>query len=167
MKHVLDDLMGVREYRERSAGTELCARKAECREAEEAETGKRKELADYGTWRRGKEETLFRRVANRLVRTGDLEAFRHGVRFLREREAALEEELAKAEKARRAAQEKVDKARDAYFLAFREKRKIEEHRNAWREERARELERRDEREMEEYGKVPGGFASEEDDEEDF
>lgn len=167
MKHVLDDLMGVRAHRERSAGMELRARKAECREAEEAETGKRKELADYGIWRRGKEEALFRRVANRLVRTGDLETFRHGVRFLREREAILGEELAKAEEALRAAREEVDRARDAYFLTLREKRKIEEHRNAWREERAREIERQDEGEMEEYGKVLRGFASEEDDEEDF
>jgi hypothetical protein len=167
MKHVLDDLMGVRAHRERSAGMELRARKAECREAEEAETEKRKELADYGTWRRGKEETLFRRVANRLVRTGDLEAFRHKVRFLREKEAVLGEELAKAEEARRAAREKADGARDAYFLTVREKRKIEEHRNAWREERAREIERLDEREMEEYGKIPRGFDSGEEDEEDF
>lgn len=167
MKGVLENLMGVREFRERSAGRELCARKAEHREAEGIEARKRKDLAEYRLRRKKKEETLYRRVMNRPIQAKDLEDLRLRVRFLREEEIALGERLLEAEKARREAGEKVERARDLYFLSVREKQKIEEHRNVARDEGAREIERLEEKELEEYGKALSGFGSEEENDEDI
>jgi len=153
MKYVLQDLLRVREFRETAAGSEVKKKKSRFDHAQRTVTEKEKALSDYHTWRLEKEDSLYDEIANRLVTLKDLDDLKMNIALLREKETALENDLLEAQKALNLAAEELEEAKDAFRLAIREKRKIEEHKTIWIGEAVKEEERAQDKEMEEFQKM--------------
>jgi type III secretion protein O len=150
MKYVLEELRRVREFRETSAANDVMVRKNLLDEAALKVDLKAKELADYHAWRPERERELFEEIKNRKVELKSLDDLKLNIAQLREKEAALENELIESERDLDAAKEALDEAKKIFRAATLEKNKIEEHKKVWVSETAKEMERFQDLEMEEF-----------------
>ncbi len=99
------------------------------------------------------EQQLYRELCERLVRLRDIEDVQLSVAGLRQREAAQQQALERAEQAQREQDEKLVSARAAHQEAARQKSKFVDLARNWDQLQMREAERREDLEMEEAASV--------------
>lgn len=129
--YALQDLLRVRKFREDRAASEVGAAKRAQEECAAVEERKRKESAEYKTWREKRENVLYDGVLGREVRVGELENLKTDVLALREKELLMEQAVLEAQAAERKASETLKQARREHSIKVKDRRKIEEHRKAW------------------------------------
>jgi type III secretion protein O len=142
----------VRKLREDAAETEYAAARAALLEASEKSAARAKALEDYILWRQEEEERRYQSIMRKDMSRKDLDEFKAGLGELRDRESSLAEELALAQKAEEDALKAQEQALEKLRRARKETEKISAHKEIWLAEEAREAERREDLEMEEFSK---------------
>ena len=131
------------------------------------EEQKKKEFQDYHIWRIQKENSLYEGIRNKLVRLQDLDALRQKIALLRERELALKKDIMEAEKEKEKALAELNKSKEQLRQSMKEHEKILEHKKMWLENMRKEMERRQEIELEEFKTKIFDYLGESDDDEDY
>lgn len=150
MKYPLEDLLRVRQFREDSAAAEVTARRSALERAEEALEDARRELAEYADWRVKREEEMYQELMQKTVQKSAFDDLKLNIDRLRTREVSLEENCFEKEKAIEAATVALDEAQASYQLTVRDRQKIDEHKDHWAQEMAREVEYNQEKELEDF-----------------
>ena len=151
----------VRQLREEAAALEYSAREKALQAARRETLVRRKALEDYLVWRKEEEDRRYRDILGRELSQKDMDEFKDGVAVLREKDNVLLEAVEEARKAEEEAAGRRDEAAEALKQRRKDKEKIDSHREIWVIGEAREAERREDLEMEEFAKKPG--QEEEDD----
>jgi len=111
---------------------------------------RQKALEDYLVWREKEEDRRYREILGKELSHLELDAFKAGVAALREKDHVLMEAVDEARKAEEDAAKSRDKAAETLKQCRKDKEKIGEHRKIWQAGEARETERREDLEMEEF-----------------
>jgi type III secretion protein O len=150
MAYPLADLLSVRDFRAESAAQAMQAASLALRAAEAALARQEGALAAYRTWRAGETGRRYRDIMGRHLAMDALKTFRAGLSMLTDLE--LEKETARDEAARalEAARESTAAARSAWRKAERDRHKIRHDREEWQKMAAKDAERLEELEMEEF-----------------
>ena len=145
---MLDDLLKVKKLREDDAISELARAESDLERKVAAHESKQRERSDYDTWRIAEEEHLYRDIQGKEVSVDDLEELRERIASLRQRGLQLEEEVERAAHEVERARNTVAEARRARVVAYKEVTKFDEYNRILVDERRRDLERREEAELE-------------------
>ena len=160
MRYILEDLLKIRETRVDTAKAEVKTKEYRYEQAVKKVEQKKKELQDYHIWRIQKESALYEGIKNKLVRLKDLDALRQHIALLRERELALKKAIIEAEKEKEETLLELNKSKEQLRQAIKEHEKILEHKKRWLEDIKKEMERKQEIELEEF-KAKIAYYSEE------
>lgn len=148
MRYALQDLLDIRERRERAASEKVVKQRHRVSDAVRSVEGRKEELMQYHDWRLGEEESLFGGVIGRRIRVRQLEQVRNTISWLREGELMYEKKVTEAEIALESERKALTEAQQKQQAANRDLQKIEEHEQIWLEEWTREQEVILERELE-------------------
>jgi len=159
----LAPLARVRQLREDAATTEYSAREKAFLAARQETLVRRKALEDYLAWRKEEEDRRYRDILGKELSRKEMDEFKTGVAALREKENVLMEAVDEALKAEEEAARRRDEAAETLKRRRKDKEKIDEHRKIWRLGEAREAERREDLEMEEFTDAKRPEMSEESD----
>lgn len=153
----LAPLARIRRLREDAAVMECAAREKALLAARQETLARRKILEDYLVWRKKEEDRRYQEILGKEMSRQDLDVFKSGVAALREKDNALLEAVEEACRAEEEAARRRDDAAKTLKLRRKDKEKIDVHREIWRVGEAREAERREDLEMEEFtgAKRPG------------
>jgi type III secretion protein O len=153
MKYALQDLLRVRDFREENASREVRVKQHQLNEAIKTLEQKKKEVEEYRIWRVEKEVSLYDEIINKIVGMEKLDELKLTIARLREREAELEKEVLDAQKAKETAEKNLEKAKESYAAAVKDKKKIETHKEIWTDEMLKEADAALEKEMEDFRTV--------------
>lgn len=148
--YILEDMLGVRRLREDAATKQLVKQKEIVAMAERCLEQRQQDLDSYGVWRVRRESELFDEIIDHTISSHDLEDLRFRVQKLRDKESTLRSEVIEAEEKLKTATQDLERARQRYSEAYRERGKLDEHRAAWMQEASREQELREEKEAEDF-----------------
>ena len=146
----LAPLSRVRQLREESAATEYAAREKIVLAARQETQARRKTLKEYVAWREEEEDRRYREILGQELSRKEMDAFKAGVANLQEKENVLTEAVEEALKAEEEAARYRDESAQILKLCRKDTRKIDEHWEIWRVGEARELDRLENLEMEEF-----------------
>ncbi len=146
----LRDLLRIRELRENAAAGEMARKRHDLQAAEQTLEDRKAELRDYIAWRYREEDRLYAEVKGKAVHGRELEAYRDRIVEMRQYQPILEEKVTKAEEFREQAEKALERAREAFQQAVKEKMKLEEHRKRWLHEQTRLLSLEQDKELEEF-----------------
>lgn len=150
---VFRDLLAIKAFRENQAeGAVRVERQAlaDARAAREAAEVLLARLLREGL---ETEHALYRDLCSRIVKLREIENVQLSVAGLRQREAAQQDAVAAAERVQEAQNQKLDAARAAHQEASRQKSKFVDLARNYAEAQVRELERKEDLEMEEAASV--------------
>ena len=150
MAYPLAPLARIRRLREEAAAAERSAREKALLAARQETLARRKALEDYLAWRKEEEDRRYREILGTEMSRREMDVFKSGVAALREKDNVLMEALEAARKAEEEAARRRDEAAETLKRRRKDKEKIEAHREIWRVGEAREAERREDLEMEEF-----------------
>ena len=146
----LAPLARVRQLREEAAVMEYSAREQALVKARQETLERRKALEEYLVWRKEEEDRRYREILGQELSRKEMDAFKAGVAVLREKDIVLMEALEEARKTEEEAARLKDEAAEILKQRRKDKEKIDAHREIWRTGEAREAERREDLEMEEF-----------------
>ncbi|MDB2384691.1 type III secretion protein [Endozoicomonas sp.] len=151
---MLHELLKVKEIREKSAHDEVVKRRRLLEEAQQEQKDKEQALEDYIDWRCKEEQTLYDNILNTDVRQHDLDFLKQKVAAMREKDAELEQAVEVAKNHVLEAEEALKEAKEAHYKAMQAVEKFESFTKALDEEAAKEAERLEDIEMEEFSVRP-------------
>ena len=131
MNYILEDLMIIREHREKYALNRMLQARKSLREAKDTAQKKAKDLSDFTKWRKKEENRLFEAIKRKYKKIIHLNQYNQSLDALVLEQEKLVEQLDQAEQQVKQAREEDRKAYEQYMLRHREKRKLEEHRENW------------------------------------
>ena len=146
----LAPLARVRQLREEAAATEYSASEKALLAAREETLARRKALEDYLVWRTEEEDRRYQEILGKEMTRREMDVFKTGIAALREKDAILIEAVEEARKAEEEAARRRDEAVETLRQCRKDKEKIGIHQDVWLLEEAREAERREDLEMEEF-----------------
>ena len=152
MKTLLDDILRVKKFHESAAEREVHLQQFRVEEAAKKVQEAEKAVKAYHEWRVKREDQLYNAVEKRQVRVQTLEDLKMKIGQLRMKELSLEEDARAAESERVAAVKELEEAKARHVTAVREKDKIRELVEKEALVLAKEAERREEAEMEEFSR---------------
>ncbi|HYC37705.1 MAG TPA: YscO family type III secretion system apparatus protein [Usitatibacter sp.] len=150
---IFTELLRIAGFRENKAEMELSRTRSEVATAHEQEEQARRRVHEFAAFAERREREMYAELCTRLVRLRELEDVQFGVLELRDGERRREAELEAARKALQQATAALEAAREVHRLASRMKEKFVELAGSYDEERARELQRVEDMEMEEVHRV--------------
>jgi type III secretion protein O len=131
MKYILEDLLKIRRLREDEKQKDLKVKKNELEDAIRLLEDKKTELANYIKWRINRENELYNAVINTKVTLTELDDLKTAIFILKEKDLILQKNILDAEQMKKQAEENLNQARIAYNKAFKETKKIVEHKKMW------------------------------------
>ncbi|MEJ2639035.1 MAG: YscO family type III secretion system apparatus protein [Desulfosarcinaceae bacterium] len=156
MTDPLQQLMTVRDLRERKAQNRVARGKARLEQAR-AEKGRRtEELVAFQNWRLEEERRQVAALTGQTASVQDLLCFRSRIDGLRADQAARAHRVAEAADQVHAAEADLQTARRAHTKAFRQREKIRSQRERWQAKERREMERAAENELDACGRAVHG-----------
>jgi len=150
---IFRDLLAIKSFRESQAEAAVRVQREalrEAREAREAAEALLKRLLREGL---DHEMALYRDLCARIVRLREIEDVQLAVAGLRQREAAQQDAVSAAQQHQNRATQQLDAARAAHEEASRQKSKFVDLSRNFAEAQLRELERKEDLEMEEAASV--------------
>jgi hypothetical protein len=148
--YLLQDLVRVRQHREEQASEAVARARRLLKDAQARLTQAQKDLADYTVWRVQEERRRLDALMRRVLKLGELSDARQDIALLREREFEFVDQVTQAEAAVTKAETHLDECRQRHAQAVRDLEKLLEHRTLWQRERAQEMERAEDIELEEF-----------------
>lgn len=149
-KYPLQALLNVRQYREKNAQNAVRQAENAYKECAEQCQKQAEAVQSYHTWRLAEEERKYDEIMGTCLTAEELDNFKQYFSKLKEKELALEEELAKLEKQKQAAKEQIAVKREEFKTAKKNTAKIEAHQKIWKQEEKKEQERKEDLEAEEF-----------------
>lgn len=148
--YALQNMLRIRRRREERAGKELVTARRSRDEAEQALEESRRRLTAFRAEKVERSNRLYAAVIGQVVRREALDRLKEELALLEERQVQLGEAVAQAEKTLEEREKSAEQAHRRYIEENRNVMKIESHKSSWEEEEAKELERRQDAEMEEF-----------------
>jgi hypothetical protein len=133
MKYILDDLMTIRDHREKEALSRILKARKILEDAKRSAEEKTEELISFARWRVNEEKRLFDEIKNTIQRRCYLDYFLQSVDELKEKQNILKKQLIRAKQCIAQAEDEVQKANKVYAMRHREKKKLQEHKQKWRQ----------------------------------
>jgi type III secretion protein O len=152
-RYPLEGLLSVRVFREDAAAETLGEAELRLAEAGRETETRRQELAAYRLWREAEVQRRYQAIMGQILSQSDLYEFNSGLAWLDTQEQARAESVVEAEKLEQKAKESLEKARTELREAAKAREKISRHREIWLEGAAREAERLEDLELEEFKPV--------------
>lgn len=149
-RYLLQDLVRVRQHREEQASQAVARARRQLNEANAALAAAQKRLAEYTVWRVEEERRKLDALMRRVLRMGELTDARQEIALLREREFDFVDQVKQAEAVVGKAEQHLDECRQKHAQAVRELEKLLEHKTLWQQETAREIERAEDLELEDF-----------------
>jgi type III secretion protein O len=150
MLYPLAGLLRIRDFRVDAGGKAMRAAEARVRVAQADLAEKEAEWERYRIWRREEVERRYQSIMDHTMARDEIDAFKAGLSTLADqelaRETAVREAVSTLEKMRKVAWT----ARESWLVANRERQKIDYHRDNWRLLQAKEENRRDDAEQEDF-----------------
>ena len=163
-RYLLQDLLNVRGRREDAAHDRVMASRKLLEQAELEVVRRKQERVDYIAWRIQREEELYQQIMNHLVQIRNLDDLKIDIQLLREKESVYEQRILEAEKGVADAKDALHNAEAELRKASRDKRKLEEHKDMWTQELAKEAEMGADKETEDFRVKDPDIEDEDDDE---
>jgi type III secretion protein O len=151
-------LMGVCRLREDAAALAARTAEANLRAERERERRLRREREEYRRWRLAEEDRRYGVLIGKDSNAIGMNAFRGELAELKDRELAYDRAAIESKKLQAGLAKRAAEARTAYLAAIQKSRKIDSHREKWREDWDRERIRLEDIEMEEFAKGTIGPA---------
>ncbi|MEW4561497.1 YscO family type III secretion system apparatus protein [Bremerella sp. JC770] len=136
-RYPLQDLFDVRTIREDTAARAYATTRKQIEIAEDHLATIRAKLEEYKAWRQTREEALYSEIIDHAIIQKDLKKLHFKLQQLREKQHEFEAQLIQCEKQLSDAQELAETARNAYIVACRNRKKLEEHKDIWNSEQRR------------------------------
>lgn len=149
-KYPLAALLSVRYYREDNAKNAVRAAEKAQAQAQQAVLKAKVALEQYIVWHKEEEDRRYAAILNKTLSMKQLDDFKAGLAALIAEEICKEEAIIKAKEALAARQEEYKKAQEAALSAHKAAAKIEKHKELWQAQEAKEAERCEEAELEEF-----------------
>lgn len=158
----LAPLARVRQLREDAASSECSARERALIAARQETVERQRAFDEYLVWRKEEEERRYLEILGQEMSLKELDEFKAGLAALRDKDAVLLEAVTLARKAEEEAEKARDAAAEALKRARKDKEKISAHKDIWQAQEAKEKERLEDLEMEEFSgkKRPSGGEDE-------
>ena len=150
---IFRDLLAIKAFRESQAETAVRVQRDALREAREAREAAEALLERLLREGLAHEMQLYRDLCARIVRLREIEDVQMAVAGLRQREAQQQDAVATAARQQELVSQKLDTARAAHQEASRQKSKFVDLSRNYAEAQLRELERKEDLEMEEAASV--------------
>ena len=147
---MINDLLKVKEIREKAAHNEVIKCHLALEEAEQEKKDATHALENYIDWRCKEEQSLYDNILNTNVRQRDLDLLKQKVAALREKDAELEQRVEVAKNGVDNAKQALSEARQAHQHAVQAVEKFEAFSNVLDEAAAKESQRLEDIEMEEF-----------------
>ncbi|MDP0588598.1 MAG: YscO family type III secretion system apparatus protein [Candidatus Endonucleobacter bathymodioli] len=147
---MLHELLKIKKVRETSAHDALRKQQRLLEEALQMQKDKEQELADYIEWRCKEEQLLYDNILNTDVRQHDLDFLKKKVAVLREEDVALEQAVEEAKSHVVDVERELELAEEHYRKARQAVEKFEEFTKVLDEEAAKDVQRLEDLEMEEF-----------------
>jgi hypothetical protein len=157
MTYPLQQLLRVRDHRERKAQNRVARSKALLVQAQAEKERRTRELTAFRRWRLEEEQRLLATLTAQRASVQDLLCFRSRIGGLRADQADRARRVDEAAQQVADAQEALQTARRDHAAAYRQRAKIQAHRERWQTELRIETERTAENEMDDCGRAV--FAS--------
>lgn len=150
MAYALDSLMKIRIRREDAARSELTAARLREQEAQKELEARKEELRLYEQTKEERRDRIYEAILGRAVGADELELAREGISRIDEEGNLKADNIVRAEGVVRERQKEVDRAREGFVFATKNRMKIDEHRNNWLSGEAAQEEYRQETELEDF-----------------
>ncbi len=147
------ELLSIKDFRESRAELAVLKQRSILAEAIAVRDAAEKRLNEFRDYALQHERALYADLCRRIVRLRDLENAQLEVVDLRGRERSHEDSLSKSEQVRSAEQIHLKDARQSHHEASRMKQKFVELAQIFSDEQIKELERKDDAEMEEIAEL--------------
>ena len=154
MTVLLDELLHVKRLREDEAIKVMKEKQLQLEQCQKILDTKIADHDDYVVWRKKEEKRLYQEVLDKEVHAYNLNIMRDQIKFFREKQQQLKEEIEKARTAVTDATEHLEEARQARMEAYKTVKKYEEYRDIMQTIENRETEKREELEAEEFNIRP-------------
>ena len=136
--------------REDRASGELTAARQAVRTAEEALAKRRRELEEFSRTKDERRDRIYANIMGRAVSREQIDLAQEGVARIDEEGALRADNVLRAQSELKTREAEAETAREAFVAASKNRMKIDEHRQVWIAEEAREQEHRVEGELEDF-----------------
>ena len=147
---MLHDLLKIKRIRENTAREAVKLAKYKVEQGVKEVQAKKKKLADYIEWRQKEENNLYEEIMESFIKERELDLLKQKVVLMREKDSVLEDEITAAEKRLEENKKALSEAKAVLKKAMQTVQKFEEFTRIIDEEAAKEAERIEELEMEEF-----------------
>jgi len=151
--NVFHELLAIKRFREGQAEIAVARQRGALAEAEQHRVQAAEQLDGYRQWSLQRERDMYRDLCSRLVRVRDIEDVMQGVSDLRQGERDREARVEAAAEQERAEAQRLAERREAHREASRMVSKFIELASLHAADQLRELERKEDLEMEEAASV--------------
>ena len=150
MPYALQSMLRIRTMREDRASAELSAARQAVRQAEQTLEERKAELLEFENSKDERRDRIYNAVIGHSVSRDELDLALEGVARIDEEGALKADNVALAQAELRKKEESAENARNNFVKASKERMKISEHKSMWVAEEAKEQERRQEFELEDF-----------------
>ena len=150
MPYALQSMLRIRTMREDRASAELSAARQAVRQAEQTLEERKAELLEFENSKDERRDRIYNAVIGHSVSRDELDLALEGVARIDEEGALKADNVALAQAELRKKEESAENARYNFVKASKERMKISEHKSMWVAEEAKEQERRQEFELEDF-----------------
>jgi len=150
MAYALQPLLNIRAMREDRASGELTAARQAVRKAESDLDERKRELSEFEKTREERRDRIYDAIMGRPVSRDQIDLANEGVARIDEEGALKADNVARARDELKKREDAAETARAAFVAASKNRMKIAEHRSVWVIEEAREQERREDGELEDF-----------------
>ncbi|MEO5672270.1 MAG: YscO family type III secretion system apparatus protein [Ramlibacter sp.] len=150
---IFRELLSIKSFRESKAELAVHKQRRALAEATEQRDGARSELTEYRNFALARERSLFGELCARVVKLRDIEDVQVEVVVMRGRERDREKKLDDAESHRETQSGELQVRKTAHVEASRMKEKFVELAQVYADEQIRELERKEDAELEEAAEI--------------
>ena len=149
----ISELLSIKTFRESRAELNVRKQRGVLAEAIDRRDAEERKLEEYRRFALGHERELYDDLRRRVVRLRDIEDVQQEVVVLRNGERSHEALLEQAERTKDLEQKHLDEARETHREATRMKQKFVELVDVYSEEELKELERKEDAELEEVAEL--------------
>ena len=150
MAYALQSLLRIRTMREDRASAELSAARQAVRQAEQALEERKDDLRRFEETKDERRESIYNAVMGHKITRDELDRVLEGVARIDEEGALKADNVSLAEAELHKKEESAEQARTSFVKASKERMKISEHKAIWLADEAREIEHRQETELEDF-----------------
>lgn len=150
MAYALESLITIRTRREDTARGELVAARLKLSQAQQELADRKAELRAYEETRESRRNRIYSTIIGRVVTQTDLEMAREGIARIDEEGNLRANNVLRAEDRVKEREQGVDAARADFVVATKNRMKLDEHRSDWMKTFLKEMDHRQEIELEDF-----------------